>query len=135
VNDFPDPSVDVDFSFALGVVPIPRYPLTEYEYHKLAPVDEEISVNVSVAWWAWLIPMATVVLPIVISGGEDKGGAAVVAAINAIVDALNEWFDLIPNVQPPLMDKHNAGFEADPEGDSLFFINFCPAPSGNVQAL
>ena len=51
-NNFPDPSVDIDVSFGLGVA---ADDIVAFR-RKLVPVAVSISVGVSVPWWAWLIP-------------------------------------------------------------------------------
>jgi hypothetical protein len=68
-----------------------------------------------------------IALPIVISGAEDNGHAKAVKMISDIVERLNDWFHQ-SYVQPPKMDKHDASFYVNPQGDQRFWINFCPAP-------
>jgi hypothetical protein len=133
VKYFPDPSIDIDASFALDVVPLPRHGPTagafpfEYDFHHLVPVDEDISVNISVPWYAWAIPGAIPGLAIALSGYEAKASAQAAEMIGEIVQALDGWF-MQSYVQPPKMDKHDAGFYVNPQGDQRFWINFCPAP-------
>jgi len=139
---FPNPAIDIDASFALDVIPIPlpakRRFLAgitpfEYHYHQLAPKDERISADVSVPIYLWLIPGAVIALPIAISMAEDKAHASAAKMINDIVEVLNGWFRR-PEVLPPKMDKHDAGFYVNPQGSQRFWINFCPVPPTIVNA-
>jgi hypothetical protein len=137
VNNFPDPAINIDASFALDVVPIPRHgpgrflagiTTFQYDFHQLAPASQSINVDVSFPFYVWLIPGALIALPIVISGAEDNGHAKAAKMITDIVERLNDWFHQ-SYVQPPKMDKHDASFYVNPQGDQRFWINFCPAPS------
>lgn len=135
-NNAPNPSVDIDASFTVDVVPItPRgrgglladdTPF-HYHFHQLAPANEKIAVDVSFPWYVWLIPGAMIALPIAISGAEENARAKASEMISDIVEALNGWFHQ-SHVQPPTMDKHDAGFYVNPQGEQRFWINFCPVP-------
>jgi hypothetical protein len=51
--------------------------------------------------------------------------------VHEIVAKLNDWFYLQQDIQPGwAWDKHDAGFDVNPQGDQRFWITFCPAPSG-----
>ncbi len=140
VKYFPDPSIDIDASFALDVVPLPRsgrgrllegITIFQHDFHQLAPANEDINVDVSFPWYAWLVPGAMIGLVIAISGAEDKGHKRATKIISDIVEALNGWFHQ-SYVQPPKMDKHDASFYVNPQGDQRFWINFCPPPSPHL---
>jgi hypothetical protein len=137
VKYFPDPSIDIDASFSLDVVPIPRegralvfagISAFDYDFHRLAPASETVTVDVSFPWYAWLVPGAILGLPIATSGAEAKGYERAAKMIDDIVKALNGWFTQ-SYVQPPKMDKHDAGFYVNPQQDQRFWITFCPGPN------
>ena len=137
VHNFPDPAINIDASFALDVIPIPRHgpgrflagiTTFQHDFHQLTPAHASINVDVSFPFYVWLIPGAVIALPIVISGAEDNGHAKAVKMISDIVERLNDWFHQ-SYVQPPKMDKHDASFYVNPQGDQRFWINFCPAPT------
>ena len=137
VDWFPDPSIDIDAGFALDVVPVPpsgrnRFLVGispfQHEFHQLAPARENITVDVSFPWYAWLVPGAMIALPIVISGIEQKSQAKATTMVDDIVAALNGWFHQA-YVQPPKMDKHDAGFYVNPQGSQRFWTTFCPVPT------
>jgi hypothetical protein len=104
-----------------------KLPSVDYDFHQLAPADIEINVDVSVPWYVWLVPGAMLGLPIAISGAKADASRKTNKMINDIVDLLNGWFSQT-SVQPPRMDKHDAGFYVSPPGNELFWINFCPVP-------
>ncbi|MBN1964210.1 MAG: hypothetical protein JW910_06165 [Anaerolineae bacterium] len=78
VNNFPDPSVDIDASFGLAV-----------HDGTLEPVAEQISVDVSVPWWAWLIPGAPIGLAIAIDMAKDGAKKDVHEMIQSLGQLLN----------------------------------------------
>jgi hypothetical protein len=133
----PDPSIDIDASFKLDVIEIPRQGLggglladitaLQHHFHQLAPADEKIEVDVSVPWYVWLIPGAMIGLPIALSMAEDKSRAKTTKMIAEIVEALNGWFHGSA-FRPPKADKHDAGFYRNPQGEERFWITFCPVP-------
>ncbi|WP_266180342.1 hypothetical protein [Dyella humicola] len=134
VPDFPDPSVNIDASFELSVVPIPSAhhltpPLTiqEHTYHQLAPVNVAVNVDIGFPWWVYLTPANSIALWIAVSGGKDHATKNANTMITAVVSALDGWFKQT-FVQRPGMDKHDAGFYVNPEGDQRFWITFCPVP-------
>jgi len=136
VRHFPDPAINLDASFALDVIPIPRQGRGKFlagitpfrhDFHQLAPAGESINVDVSFPIYVWLIPGAPFVLPIVLSMAEDTARAKAAKMISDIVEKLDDWFHQA-NVQPPKMDKHDASFYVNPQGDQRFWINFCPVP-------
>jgi len=58
----------------------------------------------------------------------DQEAQAALAKTKLDVQLLNGWFTQ-SYVQPPRMDRHDAGFYVNPQGDQRFWINFCPAPT------
>jgi hypothetical protein len=137
---FPNPTIDIDASFALEVVPIPPggrgQGITSpfrHEFHQLAPANQSINTDVSFPWWAWLIPGAIIGLSIAETDAQDQAYGAAGDMITEIVQFLNVWFSQ-SYVQPPKMDKHDAGFYVNPQRDQRFWINFCPVPSPITEA-
>jgi hypothetical protein len=136
LNNAPNPAINIDASFKLDVIPIARQgrggllagitPF-QYQFHQLAPANEEIDADVSFPWYVWLVPGAMIALPIAISNAEEKARAKATKMISNIVHTLNGWFHQ-SHVQPPKMDKHDAGFYVNPQGERRFWINFCPVP-------
>jgi hypothetical protein len=142
VRHFPDPAINIDASFALDVIPISRQGRGQFlagitpfqhDFHQLASTAESINVDVSFPIYVWLIPGAMIGLPIVISGAEDTAHAKAAKMISDIVEKLNDWFHQA-YVQPPKMDKHDASFYVNPQGDQRFWINFCPGPSSTSSS-
>lgn len=134
----PDPSVDIDASFALDVGPIPNagpgavlsgLTPSVYQRHELVPSNEVVNTNVSFPLWTWAVPGAQ--LPIAFGEDDAQGKSKRTGTdmINGIVAALNDWFIYQQDLQPAqAWDKHDAGFYVNPEGDQRFWITFCPAP-------
>lgn len=133
----PDPSIDIETSFALTVVPLPPggpkpgIVFSDHDFHRLAPTDERADVDVSFPWYVWLIPGAMLGLPIAISDAEAKAYAKATKLVGEVVEGLDGWFRY-PEVQPPWMDKHDASFHVNSEGEEIFWIRFCPAPVPEV---
>jgi hypothetical protein len=134
--NLPDPIIDIDASFTLDVIPIPRQggggllgdtTAFQYHFHQLAPANEEVSVAVNVHWWWWLIPGLAFYLIYALSGAADAPRAKATKMIAEITEALNGWFHG-SDVNPPKMDKHDAGFYVNPQGEERFWITFCPVP-------
>ncbi len=131
VNDFPDPSVDISISFGLQIV---HDSTSIFGPTRIAPVNEDISVDISFPWYAWLIPGAAIGLPIAISGAQQQARAKAVQMITEIVGGvepphstdknLNNFF-----VAPPNTQKHNVQLYVDQDGHGIFAVTFCP-PSG-----
>jgi hypothetical protein len=78
VNDFPDPDVDTDVSFGLTV-----------QDGLLVPVSEQISVDISVPWWAWLIPGTLIPVSIALDMGRDDARKKMHEAVLGLVQLLN----------------------------------------------
>jgi hypothetical protein len=78
VNNFPDPSVDIDASFSLVT-----------RDGSLQSAAEQISVDVSVPWWAWAIPGAIPGLAIALDGGREDARKSAQSAIQGLIELLN----------------------------------------------
>ena len=78
VNNFPDPTVDIDASFSLIV-----------SDGSLQSAAEQISVDVSVPWWAWAIPGAIPGLAIALDGGRADARKSAQNAIQGLIELLN----------------------------------------------
>lgn len=127
-----DPKITIDASFELGVVVAPTLPVRPgaahpYAYHQLAPANEVVNVDVSFATYLWLVPGAMIFLPIESANAQRKAQAKMQTIISEIVSLLNGWF-VDSDVQPPKMDKHDASFYVNPQGDQRFWVTFCPVP-------
>jgi len=128
INNFPDPTITIDASFGLDVVPGPPpvvvlpTPWTMIP-PVLAPVNKDIHTDVSFPWYAWLVPGAMIGLPIAISGAEADAYHAADSMIDDIVaDLLNGFF-----AAPPHMYKQSVALFVDSFGGE-FGVRFCPAP-------
>ena len=136
VPHFPDPTITIDASFGLAVVPGPppsgRFvppPFPGFYPPVLAPADEVITTDCSFPWYAWLVPVAPFVLPIVESGAEADAYKDAESMIDDIVtELLNPFFPT-----PQGMWKHNAAFYVDEYGGE-FSVTFCPIPRPTVEA-
>jgi hypothetical protein len=78
INNFPNPDVDIDASFGLAV-----------HDGTLEPIAEQISVEISVPWWAWLIPGAFPGLAIAIDMGREDALKRMHEAIQGLGQILN----------------------------------------------
>lgn len=100
VNNFPDPDVDIDVSFGLKV-----------EDGVLVPTGEQISVDVSVPWWAWLIPGAPIGLAIAIDMGKDDAKKQMHEAVAGLAQLLT-FFAVFPQgiqLRTVRIDKDETG--------------------------
>lgn len=77
-NNFPDPSVDIDATFGLTV-----------NDGALIPFGEQISVDVSVPFWAWFIPGAFPGLAIALDQGKEDARKQTHEAIQGIAQILS----------------------------------------------
>lgn len=77
VNNFPNPDVDIDTSFGLAV-----------NNGVLEPIAEQISVDISFPWWAWLAPGAPIALAIAIDMGKDSARKKMHETIQDVVQLL-----------------------------------------------
>jgi hypothetical protein len=78
VNNFPDPDVDIDASFGLAV-----------SDGALVAVGAQVTVDVSVPFWAWAIPGALPGLAIAIDMGKDSARKAGHEAVEGLVQLIN----------------------------------------------
>jgi hypothetical protein len=78
VDDAPDPSIDIDVSFELGVT-----------NGVLVTRNEDISVDVRVPPYLWLVPGAMIALPIAISNGKEKARRGARDMLRLIAATLN----------------------------------------------
>ena len=100
VNNFPDPDVDIDVSFGLKV-----------EDGVLVPIGEQISVDISVPWWAWLIPGAPIGLAIAIDMGKDSAKKQMHEAVAGLAQLLT-FFATFPaglQLRTVRIDKDETG--------------------------
>lgn len=75
---FPDPEIDIDSSFGLAV-----------QNGQLVGINQQVSVDVSVPWWAWGIPGAIPGLAIALDGAKSKAYNEMQNGIAGIVELLN----------------------------------------------
>lgn len=85
VDNFPDPDVDTDVSFGLVV-----------QDGLLVPIAEQISVDISVPWWAWFIPGAQIGLAIALDMGRDDARKKMHEAVLGLAQILTA-FAVFPN--------------------------------------
>jgi len=132
------PDIDIDASFELGVAPIPPHRpaqniiISQQDFHRLVYLNPSTNVDVSFPWYLWLIPGAMLLLPILRSGIESHGRVKAAETIEGITNCLNDWFKE-PFIQPPRMDKHDAGFYATPQGEGRFWVTFCPVFKPEIE--
>lgn len=111
VNNFPDPDVDIDVSFGLKV-----------EDGVLVPIGESISVDVSVPWWAWLIPGAPIGLAIAIDMGKDDAKKKMHEAVAGLAQLLTFFA-----VFPPGLQLRTVRIDKDETGNNgIIEFTACP---------
>jgi hypothetical protein len=132
VDNFPDPDVDISVSFGLGMV---ADGLTVLTSRRIVSVNEEINVDVTFPWYAWLVPGALIGLSVAIDGGKERGRARAREMIQEIVGPpnppplngqhnLNNFF--APPAQVPNAQKHDVRLYLDQDGRGTFGVVFCP---------
>ena len=119
-NNFPDPKVDIDVSFGLGVA---ADDLVFFK-RKLVPINVNISVDVSVPWWAWLIPGAPIGLAIAIDMARDSARKDMQTTVTKLVDQVISPFFRSLQV-PDSMEEHSARIFVV-EGFGTVEITYCP---------
>ena len=120
LNNFPDPSVDIDVSFGLGVA---ADDLVVFR-RKLVPIAVNISVDVSVPWWAWLIPGAQIGLAIALDMARDSARKEMQSVVNRLVDeAISPFFRSLQ--VPDSMEEHSARIFVA-EGFGTVEVTYCP---------
>lgn len=121
-NNFPDPSVDIDVSFGLGVA---ADDLVAFR-RKLVPVAVNISVDVSVPWWVWLIPGVQIGLAIALDMARDSARKEMQTIVNRLVDeAISPFFRSLQ--VPDAMEEHSARIFVI-EGFGTVEVTYCPGP-------
>lgn len=132
VNNFPDPTITITSSFGLDIVPGPpprrRPPLdTALPPVRVPPVigavNQDINVDISFPWYAWLVPGAMIGLPIAISNGEADAERDTASMIDSIAAGLDGLIAAPPNTY-----KEHVALYVDGYGDSEFEVTFCPPP-------
>jgi hypothetical protein len=78
VNNFPNPSIDIDVSFGLDV-----------QDGDVVSSGEDIDIDVSVPFWAWALPGAIPGLALAIAAGKDSARRSMRNAIAGIAQLLN----------------------------------------------
>jgi hypothetical protein len=93
---------------------------------KLIPTVVSISVDVSVPWWAWLIPGAQIGLAIALDMARDSAKKDMQAAVNKLVDQAISPFSRLLQV-PDSMEEHSARIFVV-EGLGIVEVTYCPGP-------
>lgn len=128
LNNFPDPSVDIDVSLGLGVA---ADDLVTFR-RRLIPVAVNISVDVSVPWWAWLIPGAPIGLAIALDMARDGARKEMQTMVNRLVDeAISPFFRSLQ--VPDAMEEHSARIFVI-EGFGTVEVTYCPGPGLSTDA-
>jgi hypothetical protein len=78
INNFSDPSISIDASFGLAV-----------HDGTLVAIAEQISVDVSVPWYAWLVPGAFPALAIALDGAREDAKKGAHDMIQGAAQVLN----------------------------------------------
>lgn len=119
VNNFPDPTIDMSISFGLKVV---NDPIVVQRDTVIVATNEDINVDISFPWYAWLVPGAMIGLPIAIDGGKQKARVKASEMINQLAQGLNSFF-----ATPPQTEKHHVRLYVDPvDSKGVFAVTFCP---------
>jgi hypothetical protein len=128
LNNFPDPSVDIDVSFGLGVA---ADDIVAFK-RKLVPTVVNIGVDVSVPWWAWLIPGAPIGLAIALDMARDSTRKEMQTVVNKLVDeAISPFFRSLQ--VPDAMEEHSARIFVI-EGFGTVEVTYCPGPGLSTDA-
>jgi hypothetical protein len=78
VNNFPNTDVDINASFGLAVVD-----------GALIPTGQQISIDISFPWYAWLVPGAALALPIAIDMAKESAAKDMREAIEGLAQLLS----------------------------------------------
>jgi hypothetical protein len=111
VPRIPDPFIDIDAGFGLTV-----------QNNHLVSTFQQISVDVSVAWWLWAIPGALFGLAIAIDNAKQKARHGASAAI----DGLAEFLDFLTPTSSPHMIKRNVRIDVSDTGAGILEVTACP---------
>jgi hypothetical protein len=130
VKGFPDPTITIDASFGLEVVPGPPPAsvrpvlVSRPDVITIPPViraaGKEISTDVSFPYYAWLIPGAMLILPIIESQAEGDA----YRSGDSMVDDLASQVIGTHFATPLHTYKQHAAFTDDWGGDLV--VTFCP---------
>lgn len=88
ISHFPDPAVDIDASFGLTVHDVGPESIAAPP-RVLELTDEQINVDISEPWYAWLIPGAALFLPIALDGGKTDAHNKMHELLQGIIELLN----------------------------------------------
>lgn len=110
IDWFPDPDVNIEASFGLGVVD-----------GELVAIGEAVSADLTVPWYAWLAPGALPGLAIALDMGRDSARKSGHGAVEGLIQLLN-FFTMPPSgkrVRTVRIDAGNGG-------DGIIEVTACP---------
>jgi hypothetical protein len=128
VNNFPNPAIDIDASFGLKVVPSASPSVELFPRTELAATDVALNVNVSFPWEAYLVPGASVALPIAADMAEDRVRAIFTNAINQLVSRV---INASINPSQPGLQKNTVRIYQGFFGGTVE-VDFCPVREPDV---
>jgi hypothetical protein len=138
VSDWPDPTITIDMSFGLEIVPGPLPTTGRFHAPELGlaisivppvigAVDLQTAVDASFPWWAWLVPGAMLGLPIVTSGIEADTERELPSMADQIANGLNTLFQ-----DPAHKIKQNVTLSVA-YGSGQVGVTFCPIPEPTLK--
>jgi hypothetical protein len=110
IDYFPDPTIRIDCSFGLGV-----------NDGRLVSRGEQVSADVSVPPYAWLMPGAVPGLAIALDMARDKATAGGFSVISAIVQLLEFWWTPADG-----MRRHSVRVGPSEDGAGKIEVTECP---------
>jgi hypothetical protein len=129
VNNFPNPDINVDASFGLGIAQSSAPDGGIFPQNVIVATAVDVNVSVSFPWWAYLVPGAAIGLPIAAGMAQDRVRAEFTNAITRFVaEGVNPLFNL---VEPAGTEKHRIRiFVSDQVG--IVEVDYCPVPQPEV---
>ena len=111
VPNFPDANVEIDASFGLKV-----------EEGHVVSFEKTIKVDVSVPWYAWLVPGAALGLALAIAMGEDSARSST----KKLIDGVGLLLDFVSPFSNSNLVKHSVRVGVTEDGDPTIDVQACP---------
>jgi hypothetical protein len=111
INNFPDATVEIDASLGLRI-----------EQGHVVSFAKGIKVDISVPWYAWLIPGAAFGLALAIAMGEDSARTST----QKLIDGIGQLIDFVAVFPTPNLVKHSVRIGVTEDEQPLLDVTACP---------
>ncbi len=112
INNFPDATVEIDASLGLRI-----------DQGHVVSFVKTIKIDISVPWYAWLIPGAAFGLALAIAMGEDSARTST----QKLIDGMGLLLDFVSVFSTPNLVKHSVRVGLTEDEQPLLDVTACPS--------